>query len=483
MQKETLNLLFGLKVRLLRQQQGLTLQQLVEKSGVALSFLHDIEKGKKRPSSDKIVALAAALGTTYDYLVSVRGDKHLQPVVDLLESDFIKSYPLQVFGIEPAKLIELLANEPAKVNALIGTVLKIARNHHLSRENLYSVSLRAYQDMHDNHFPHIEQAARALRAETGLDREMPVSTASLERVLSEKFGIRTDRTAMPAQSVLRGVRSWYDPEKKVLFLNKGFSQAQENFLIGRELGFQTLGLAVRPLETIVVRAESFEILLHNFFASYFASALVMDENALADDLRQLAASLTWNEADWLALLDRYNATPEMLLQRFTNLLPQHFGIKDLFFIRMVADEKLNTFDMTKELHLSGQQSPYADAGGHYCRRWISIDILRRMRTAPGNQPVVAAAQLSSYWQQENTYWCLSMARRTKGGASITIGLLVNDKLRRLFRFLDDPALVRKTVNVTCESCSLPDCEARAAAPVDIEKALERESVERALKGL
>ncbi|MCC6410218.1 MAG: helix-turn-helix domain-containing protein [Saprospiraceae bacterium] len=483
MKKETLNLLFGLKVRLLRQQQGLTLQQLVEKSGVALSFLHDIEKGKKRPSADKIVALASALGTTYDYLVSVHGSKQLQPIVDLLESDFFKSYPLQVFGIEPAKLIELLANDPEKVNALIGTVLKIARNHHMSRENLYSVSLRSYQDMHDNHFPNLETAAQNLRRETGLDLELPVSTKSLEKILLERFGIRTDRTTMAAQPVLKGVRSWFDKEKNVLFLNQGFSPAQENFLIGRELGFQTLGLTERPYETIIVKAESFEKLLHNFQASYFASALVMDENQLAEDIRRCAGALEWRESEWLELLDRYNVTPEMLLQRFTNILPHHFGLKDLFFIRMAADEKLNNFEMTKELHLSGQQSPYSDADGHYCRRWISIDILRKMRTTPGGNPVVAGAQVSSYWQQENTYLCISMARRSKTAASITVGLLVNDKLRRIFRFLDDPALARKTVNVTCETCSIPDCGARAAAPVEIEKMEEREEIEGALKAL
>jgi transcriptional regulator with XRE-family HTH domain len=481
---ETLNLLFGLKVRMLRQQQGMTLQQLVEKSGIALSFLHDIERGKKRPSFEKVNALAAALGTDFDYMMSVHGSKQLKPIVDLLESDFFKSYPLQVFGLEPAKLIELLSNEPAKINALIGTILKIARNHHLTKENLYLVALRSYQDMHDNYFPDLEEAARQFRRSLAPAPAAGIETAVLEKALLEKFDIRTDRQTLSGHKDLSRIRSWYAQAKKTLFLNKNLSSAQENFLLGRELGFQYLNIKERPYETIILKAESFEKLFQNFRASYFASALLMEENAIAADIQQCAASVHWEPERWLAMIDKYNVTPEMLLQRFTNVFPRHFGIKDLFFLRIAGSETLNRFDMTKELHLSGQQSPYSNEGGHYCRRWISIDILRRLRAAPKHTAGISiAAQVSQYWGQENAYFCISMAKPGKENVSLTIGLLVTDSVRRLFHFVDDPSLPRKTVGVTCETCSMPDCEARAAAPIEIERDHALEELERALKGL
>ena len=483
MKKETLGLLFGLKVRMLRQQQGLTLQQLVDKSGLALSFLHDIEKGKKRPSSDKILALANALDTTYDYLVSVHGSKQLKPIVDLLESDFFKNYPLQVFGLEPAKLIDLLSAEPEKVNALIGTILKIAQNHHLTKENLYLVALRSYQDMHDNYFPDLETAAREFRNAAHILYGVPVNTEQLERALLEQFGIRADRHTMAQDPALAGVRSWYAPDKKTLYLNGGLTPAQENFLMGREIGFQYLQIGERPYETIILRAESFEKLFQNFRASYFSSALLMDEQALAEDIQQLANSLYWQPEEWLGLTRKYQVTDEMLLQRMTNIFPKHFGIKDLFFLRISANENLTKFEMTKELHLSGQQSPYSREGGHYCRKWVSIDILRRLRAGGQQQERTIAAQVSHYWLQENAYLCISIAKPGRQHVSITIGLLVTDAVRRLFRFLEDPLVIQKTVGVTCETCSMPHCEARAAAPVEIEKESGFETVERALRQL
>ncbi|MDX2134399.1 MAG: helix-turn-helix domain-containing protein [Saprospiraceae bacterium] len=480
MQKRTLNLIFGLKVRLLRQQAGLTLSQLSERTGTGVGYLHDIEKGKKLPSADKTLVLAEALGTTYDYLVSPQASKKLQPIVDLLESDFFRSYPLEMFGLEPAKIIELLSDEPEKVTTFVSVILSIARNYHLTQENLYLVALRAYQDMHDNYFEDLEQSAQAFRIQHGLDARLPVRTSDLERVLADHFGVRVDRTRMASIPALRVLRSCFSDTTRTLYLNAGLSSAQENFLLARELAFQHLKPAVRPYETILLHPDSFMVLLSNFRASYFASALLMDALRLAADVRLCAAGTRWAPEDWLALLGRYDATAEMLMQRLTNILPRQLGVKDLFFIRMQGDEALDDYVMTKELHLSGHQSPHSsERGEHYCRRWISINILRQLGST-GASDVVAGAQLSRYWQSPNTYLCISMAKMDgagrRNGVSVTLGLLLNDTLRRHFRFVDDPLMPVKTVHTTCETCSIADCEARAAAPVEVEKEAERLAV-------
>lgn len=481
MEKHTLNLLFGLKVRLLRQQQGLTFQQLAEKAGTTVSYLHDIEKGKKYPSGDKIFALAKALGTDYDYLVSLHGSKKLQPIVELLESDFFKTYPLDMFGLEPAKVIELLSDNPEKVTAFVSTILKIARNYHLTRENLYSVALRSFQDLHDNYFEDLETAAGALRRQIGLgDRpEQAVPTALLEQALQRRFDIRVDRLVMPGRPQLRPLRSIFSEPKKVLFLNGDLSPAQENFLLARELGFQYLNIRERPYETIIQQAENFEKLLNNFRASYFASAVLMDEHALRDDIAHCASAPEWRSGDWLSLLSKYKVTAEMFLQRLTNLLPRHFNLKDLFFIRLEGNPAVSNVQMTKELHLSGRQSPHAtEQGAHYCRRWISVQALREAPGQSAGTATMATAQLSHYWQTENTYFCLTMAkpRRTDGRVSVTLGLKDNEALRRHFKFLDDPKLPRREVHVTCETCSIPDCAERAAPPTAIEQERAQEAL-------
>ncbi|PZP38388.1 MAG: transcriptional regulator, partial [Pseudopedobacter saltans] len=74
-ENESVRLIFGLKVRSLRMQKNLSYQQLSESSKITVSYLHDIENGKKYPKADKILTLAKELGVDYDYLVSLTGDK------------------------------------------------------------------------------------------------------------------------------------------------------------------------------------------------------------------------------------------------------------------------------------------------------------------------------------------------------------------------------------------------------------------------
>ena len=64
---DTVKLIFGLKVQQLRKERQLSYQQLSEKTKLAISYLHNIEKGKKYPKADKIMALADALDSDYNY--------------------------------------------------------------------------------------------------------------------------------------------------------------------------------------------------------------------------------------------------------------------------------------------------------------------------------------------------------------------------------------------------------------------------------
>jgi predicted transcriptional regulator len=97
------------------------------------------------------------------------------------------------------------------------------------------------------------------------------------------------------------------------------------------------------------------------------------------------------------------------------------------------------------------------------------------------------AQISAYHQTDNEYCVISMAKPTyhnaKAGVSVTLGLRLTDDLRRLFKFVGDPKLVRRAVGSTCETCAMPDCESRAAAPVELEQEAELEQVMQALKRL
>jgi len=488
---QIIKMIFGFKVHYLRQQAGLSYQQLQDKTGLSLSYLSDIEKGKKYPKPNKITVLADAFGVDYDFMVSTSASKKLQPVIDLLNSNFFKLFPLDEFGISPKKLVELFTNTPDKVNAFISTIFQIRRNYQITQNEFYEVALRAYQDMHNNYFEDLEKAVDEFRAKYGEPKKLPYTRAFLEEKLQEVYGIEVDSTTLPQRENLKNIRSVYIPKRKVFMINEGLQDAQKNFLLARELGFQYMGFKARPLETRMVQTSSFEKILNNFFASYFAVSLLMKEETLVQDIRTIVQKNTWRPELFLELIEKYDVTQETLLKRLLNILPHHFGIEQLFFQRMTGGKDLKAFEMTQELHLGRLHNPYGNLlNEHYCHRWVAIKILKKLRMNMALDPSVKKLvnlQISKYWETDNEYLCISLAKpdfhNPKESVSVTIGFRLNTKLRSIFNFLHDPDLKHRTVNTTCERCSMPNCESRVAAPVVIEEERRMAAMKKELKAL
>ncbi|MEZ4988188.1 MAG: helix-turn-helix domain-containing protein [Saprospiraceae bacterium] len=490
-ESDVVKLIFGLKIQHLRQEADMSYQQLSDRTGLAISYLHSIEKGKKYPKADKILLLSEALDTEYDYLVSLEPEKKLRPIVDLLRSEFLKIFPLETFGISTTKLVELLLQAPEKVNAFISTVIKITRNFNMQGEDFYKAALRSYQDFHDNYFPDIEKAVLDFIKQHGFERVEVIDLVLLEKVLREKYGIKVDRQKLSKQRVLQSLRSVYLPKEKTLCLGGDLSPAQERFLIAKELGFQHMNLTERPFETRMLEISSFEKLLANFHASYFAVALLLPQDAIIRYLQEMTTWRRWQGEQMLEWIQSMGVTPEMWLQRMANLLPRFFGVKQLFFLRFYTNETMQKFIVTKEMHLSQLHDPHANQlDEHYCRRWISIGIIRQLRALQATEApkeAIIGAQISRYWNTPNAYFCIAIAKPTRESSdhssSFTIGLLVNEQLRNTFPFLADASVMTKDVHTTCERCPVPDCEARVAAPVFLKRKQRKSAIREAIKDL
>ena len=55
-------IILGLKVKQLRQHKNMSFVELSKAAGMSVSYLNEIEKGKKYPKPDKLKSLAQALG-------------------------------------------------------------------------------------------------------------------------------------------------------------------------------------------------------------------------------------------------------------------------------------------------------------------------------------------------------------------------------------------------------------------------------------
>lgn len=489
--KQIIKLLFGFKMRYLRQQAEFSYQELAKKTGLSTSYLSDIEKGKRYPMPDKITALARAFEVDYNYMVSTNASKKLQPIIDLVNSKFFRFFPLKEFGLDLEKLLDLFSNTPDRTNAFISTLFKMARNYQIGEEQFYMESLRSYQDMHNNYFPKLEEAVKDFRATNAVKGTVPYTSPFLEKKLSELYDIKVDREHLKAQPNLSHVRSYFNKKKKTLYLQGGLRVEQENFLLARELGFQFLKLKIRPFETTIIEKDSFAKLLNNYKASHFAAALLMEEDKLVADIRAIVRENTWQPELFSQLLQRYKVSPETLMQRLTNIFPHHFGVEDLFFIRLSGTQDLKSFKMTKDLHLAHLHNPYNnELQEHYCNRWVSITSIKELRFQKKKKrqdALLVDAQISKYWGTDKEYLCISIAKPTfnhpERGTSVTLGLLVNPHLKSIFHFLSDPALKYKEVHTTCERCGIVDCTARVAPPVVIEQQEQQEDILETLKDL
>ncbi|MCR9250867.1 MAG: helix-turn-helix domain-containing protein [bacterium] len=478
--------IFGLKVRELRSKKGFSYQDLSKQTGLSVSYLNEIEKGKKYPKGDKIMSLAEALGVSYDYLVSLKVSKKIEPVVALLQSDFFRELPLDLLGLDAQKFIELISANPEKINAFINTVLQIARNYELGRENIYYAALRSYQEINDNYFPELEKAVKDFKNKFDFTGYL-FEKEELEQILKDYFKISIDYDRLKDNDTLRDTRSYYSIVDQSLSLSSGLTPAQEKFLIVRELAYQYLEIRERPLETPPQRNYSFAQLLNNFRASYFAVAFLMDEKEVISDIRNFVRSKQWHDQDVLKILEKYDATPEMLMQRLTNILPKYFGFNNLFFLRFTNKPGADGFKLTKELHLSKLHNPHAnELNEHYCRRWISIGIIQELLKQKKLE-TIARLQISKYLNTKNEYLCLSVAfpnsTNTEEGISITVGFQIDSKLKEGIQFLEDPKIIEKEVHTTCERCPARDCNERAAPPWQLDRELRKIEIERGLNEL
>ncbi|RMG86498.1 MAG: XRE family transcriptional regulator [Bacteroidetes bacterium] len=484
-------IIFGLKVRQFRQAKGLSFSELSRQTGISVSYLNEIEKGKKYPKARKVEALAQALGVEPEELCALRLGQKLAPVSELLNSNFLNELPLELFGIELSKIVEIIANAPTRVGAFISTLVELARNYALGEHHFYFGVLRSYLELHNNYFEDIEAAVDEFARKNKIPKASKVPVAYLKSILVRQYGYEVVENGLDGYEALKTLRALFIPSRKQLLLNGGLNDVQKAFQISKELGFNYLNLKERANTGSLMKVNSFEEVLSHFKANYFAAALLVNREAFLKDLEAFFQKDHWDGEILAQFMKKYQASPETIIQRMTNLLPRYFGIEKLFLLRFVHKQDEQAFHIDKELHLEGKHQPQSNGlNEHYCRRWLSISLLKDLLDMQGKgqyADTIVGAQISRFFDTDNEYFCISFARPaypTPGeSVSVTLGILVDDKLRARARFLDDPAIQRKVVNNTCERCPIQDCAERVVPPKVVELREKRREIQAVLNQL
>ncbi|MFV8356177.1 helix-turn-helix domain-containing protein [Flavobacterium sp. XS1P32] len=477
-EKDYIKLIFGLKLKQARTNKNLSLFGLAKITDLSKSYLNEIEKGKKYPKTDKIILLSEKLEVSYDSMVSLKLDNNLAPIGEILKSGILKEIPLDLFGIQENDLIDIIANAPAKVNAFISTIIEIAQHYNLTRESFFLASLRSYQEAHTNYFEDLEQKVIQFFQSFHVNMEVQISIEELTAILIEEYGYTIEELVFSEQDQLGDLRSIFVPKSKTLLLSKDIDEPQKAFILAKEIAYNFLQITERLYTFSWIKFDNFDQVLNNFYASYFAGALLIPRQKLIDELNVFLSKSDPKPQEMVALMSSFNVSPESFYQRLTNILPKDFQLKNLFFLRLSHQIGTDTYQIKKELHITNQQEPHAnEMNEHYCRRWVSIRTIEESLRQKKSH--FFDAQISSYENSKNEYLVFSSATpdpfKTNCIRSISVGILITPGMKKKFKFMENNSVQKQVVGVTCETCAVKDCLERASPPIHLEQKMRNEN--------
>jgi transcriptional regulator with XRE-family HTH domain len=480
MSSNLINIIFGMKMRQARTEAAMTLSEFASACDLSPSYVTEIEKGRKYPRADKIMKMAEVLGKSYDDLVSIKLDRSLAHLETTISSATFQRFPFEEFGLEPGDLVTLLTREPEKASALLHAGIAIARRYDLKEEEFLRAALRSYQEIHENYFQELEDAAvtftSTIGEKYGLTGQIPVRREVLETILRQEYGYEIDITAIAEDARLQCYRSVFVEGRRrtqsgfgpYLCINPALHDNQINFVLAREIGYQYLGFKERSFVSTPNRIDSFQQVLNDYRAAYFGGVLLMPRQPMLADLQDFFGRTHWQPQAVLDLLAKYDATPEMLFYRFSELIPQFYGIRHHFLrFHQLSDER---YVLYKQLNMNQLIVPHGiGLDEHYCRRWLSVRLLRENEQPTFERPLVSV-QMSEFVHTRERFLCIGVARplTLNSGiqSSVLIGFRVDAELGNTIRFANDPAIPHLYIHETCERCPLtPDqCSVRAAPP-------------------
>jgi transcriptional regulator with XRE-family HTH domain/Zn-dependent peptidase ImmA (M78 family) len=475
---ESLRFILGIKIKQFRQAKGFSLKELSEKTQLSISYLSEIEKGKKYPKPEKIVQLAYALDRTFDELVSLQLDDELNPLSALLNSPVLKDFPLQQFGIGLADIFDLVNDSPSKAGAFVRTLLEISRGYDMNVEHFLLASLRSYQKMHHNYFEELEAAATDFRNQNRIAMSSGISQSWLESLLRDEFQCKityNDFSDFPDLKPLRSI----SPSPKNLWINSRLQPQQKKFILARELGYRILKLKERATTSSWVKVETFDQIFNNFKASYFAGALLIPEQEMVKGLSVWLTNTTFDGDALTKLMQKYDSTPEMFLYRMSQVMPSHFNVRKMHYMRLNHKLEDDSYHITKELNLTNVFIPRSiGPGEHQCRRWAATAGLHQLANEPHDPlEVRVSAQRSTFVERGKTFFNIAVVRSKSLGdntnTGMTLGFLIDDDFKQKAAFWNDPDVQESEVNETCERCPFENCESRVSDPT-IFKALQKQ---------
>lgn len=472
--QDILKLIFGIKLRGLRLDKGLSLKDLSRQTGLSPSYINEIEKGKKYPKSEKIACLAKALDEKTEDLTSLELKRDLQIVQNLLDKKILTGIPFDLFGIPSSTIFELLSERPQKMQSFAGTIIEIARAYNIKVDDFLFALLRSYVNMHDNYFPALEAGAREVTLNFKINWAAPALELKEKLITILKgYGVSVIETQLQEINKDLAEINYFITKSKSFYISSKLNLKEQNHILAREIGYQHFKFKDRKTNSLTINFDSFSVLLNDFSATYFANSLLIPEDVIIADLKNFFAQPDWNKELFFTISNKYAGPIDNFFHRMTQILPKHFGIKQLFFLRNIHCRTIKRSEIVHELHLAKQHAPHRTfANENSCSLWLvhrmaklhlalgepMVDVQRSYFTGTNHQYLVIGATL----QREHTPEIID---------SLCIGIDINENLKLKIPWYDSKEIKGFNIGETCERCIsvCPERQAPLLPKYDLEK--------------
>jgi predicted transcriptional regulator/DNA-binding XRE family transcriptional regulator len=429
-------LTIGRRIRQLRTDRGMTLEELAAAVDRAPSQLSMIENGRREPKLTLLQAIARTLGTTLDALLESQPLDERSTLEIGLERA-MRGPTFQALGIAPFRIAKTVPTEALKTMlALQGEIDRLRDERAATPEEARraNVALRRLMRTQDNYFPELETQARSILS--AVDHPGGPLTQRTASDIAAHLGF----TLHYVPDLPQTTRSVADLKNGRLYLSSRLTaKGDPRTAVLQALSSRMLGHS-EPTSYA-------EFLRQRVETNYLTGALLIPEEHAVPFLQDAKTSRSISIED---LRDAYSVSYETAAHRFTNLATKHLGIP-VHFLKVHESGTITKSYENDDVNFPTDRLGSSE-GQMCCRRWTSRVVFD------------VDDKFNPYYQYTDTgngtYWCTARVEASSEGAhSVSVGVRFDDTRWFLGRDTTNRGTSRHSVEVCCRR-----------APADLESA-------------
>jgi XRE family transcriptional regulator, fatty acid utilization regulator len=429
-------LALGRRIRRLRTERGMTLDDLAAAVDRAPSQLSMIETGKREPKLTLLQSIARALGTSLDGLLEAvpldpRGE------AELALERAMKGQTFQALGIPPFRIGKSIPTETLMAMLALHAEIDRLRDERAAtpeEARRANVELRRLMRTQDNYFPELEAQARSIL--DAVDHPGGPLTQRSASDIAAHLGFSIHYVPDLPQTT----RSVADLKNGRLYLSSRLtSKGDPRTAVLQALSSRMLGHH-EP-------ASYAEFLRQRVETNYLTGALLIPEAHVVPFLQDAKQDRAISIED---LRDAYSVSYETAAHRFTNLATHHLGIR-VHFLKVHESGTITKAYENDDVNFPTDRLG-AIEGQMCCRKWTSRVVFD------------VDDHFNPYYQYTDTgngtYWCTARVENSSEGAhSVSVGVRFDDTKWFLGRDTPNRGVSPHATEVCCRR-----------APADLEAA-------------